>query len=304
MNKNNESIKELSTTNLAKELKISTRDMFQELVENGLIVKTSSGWELTPAGKSKGGIYKKSEKFGRYIVWPSSIRAELDENREDEQSGLVTATSIGKRFSMSAKRVNSILSEIGWIKKDAIKGWHLTELGKRLGGIQSKHTTSGVSFVRWSDKIIDNQILVANIRQSSGEVTQIDEEEADNAGNSDSTDFRNKYRPELRAIDGHYVRSKAELLIDNWLYQFKIVHAYERKLPIEEKVLCDFYIPTGKVYIEYWGLEEEKYLANKKRKIDIYDKYNLNLIQLFDKDVFNLDDTLPAKLLNFGIPVE
>ena len=61
MNKNNESIKELSTTNLAKELKISTRDMFQELVENGLIVKTSSGWELTPAGKSKGGIYKKSK---------------------------------------------------------------------------------------------------------------------------------------------------------------------------------------------------------------------------------------------------
>jgi len=108
MNKNNDSIKELSTTNLAKELKISTRDMFQELVENGLIVKTNSGWELTPAGKSKGGIYKKSERIGRYIVWPSSIRAELDENREDEQSGLVTATSIGKRFNMSAKRVNSM----------------------------------------------------------------------------------------------------------------------------------------------------------------------------------------------------
>jgi len=301
MNQKPEAFKEISTTNLAKELKISSREMFQQ---SGFIVRTSGGWDLTPKGKSKGGVYKDSVKYGRYIVWPESIKVELDNNREDEKPGLVTATSIGKHFNMSANRINSILSEIGWIKKDAIKGWHLTELGKRLGGIQSKHTTSGKSFVRWPDKITNNEILVANIRQASGEVTQVNEEESDDAKNSDSTDFRNKYRPELRAIDGHYVRSKGELLIDNWLYQFKIVHAYERKLPIEEKVLCDFYIPTGKVYIEYWGLEEEKYLANKKRKIAIYDKYKLNLIQLFDKDVFNLDDTLPAKLLNFSIPVE
>ena len=82
------------------------------------------------------------------------------------------------------------------------------------------------------------------------------------------------------------------------------MHAYERKLPVEEDVYCDFYIPTGKVYIEYWGLDEEKYLAKKKRKLDIYKKYNFNIIELFEKDVSNLEDTLPAKLLNFGIGVE
>ncbi len=46
------------------------------------------------------------------------------------------------------------------------------------------------------------------------------------------------------------------MLIDNWLYMFEeIVHAaMSRKLPVEEDVYCDFYIPTGKFYIEYWGL--------------------------------------------------
>tara|TARA_R110000787_G_scaffold55239_2_gene127641 strand:- start:5078 stop:5230 length:153 start_codon:yes stop_codon:yes gene_type:complete len=34
------------------------------------------------------------------------------------------------------------------------------------------------------------------------------------------------------------------MLIDNWLYMAETVHAYERKLPIEEDVYCDFYIPT------------------------------------------------------------
>jgi hypothetical protein len=39
-------------------------------------------------------------------------------------------------------------------------------------------------------------------------------------------------------------------------------------------------------------------------KLEIYKKYNLKLIQLTDKDVQNLDDTLPRLLLEFGIKTE
>lgn len=61
------------------------------------------------------------------------------------------------------------------------------------------------------------------------------------------------------------------MLIDNWLYMAGIVHAYERKLPIEEDLYCDFYLPTGKVYIEFWGLEDDpKYAHRKKIKQDLY----------------------------------
>ena len=92
------------------------------------------------------------------------------------------------------------------------------------------------------------------------------------------------------------------MLIDNWLYMAEIVHAYERKLPVEENVYSDFYIPTGKVYIEYWGYEnDEKYLARKKAKQEIYQKYRFNLIELEDKEVQNLDDILPRLLLKFGV---
>ncbi len=79
--------------------------------------------------------------------------------------------------------------------------------------------------------------------------------------------------------------------------------AYERKLPIEEDVYSDFYIPTGKVYIEYWGYENnEKYLDRKKVKQDLLsNKYDFNLIELEDKDVLNLDDVLPRLLLKHGV---
>ena len=98
------------------------------------------------------------------------------------------------------------------------------------------------------------------------------------------------------------VRSKAEMLIDNWLYMAEIVHAYERKLPIEEEVYCDFYIPTGKIYIEFWGLENDpKYAARKETKKAIYKKYDFKLIELTDEEVFNLDDILPKMLLKYGV---
>ena len=82
----------------------------------------------------------------------------------------------------------------------------------------------------------------------------------------------------------------------------EIIHACERKLPIEEDAYSDFYIPTGKVYIEYWGYENDsKYLARKQRKIELYNQYGFNLIELQDKEVQNLDDVLPRLLLKHGI---
>jgi hypothetical protein len=94
-------------------------------------------------------------------------------------------------------------------------------------------------------------------------------------------------------------------LIDNWLYMSEMVHAYERRLPIEEEVYSDFYIPTGKVYIEYWGYDEDsKYITRKAEKLAIYKKENFHLIELTEKEVQNLDDYLPRFLLTFGVRTE
>ena len=78
----------------------------------------------------------------------------------------------------------------------------------------------------------------------------------------------------------------------------------EVKLPIEEEVYSDFFIPSESVYIEYWGMEDDpKYAERKKVKIELYKKYDFKLIELSDDDILNLDDNLPKKLLKFGIKV-
>ena len=69
-----------------------------------------------------------------------------------------------------------------------------------------------------------------------------------------------------------------------------------------ERLQLDFYIPTGKVYIEYWGFENNpKYLERKKEKDRVVRKIRFQLDQLEDKDVQNLDDILPELLLKYGV---
>jgi hypothetical protein len=285
--------KELSTSALAKELNKNSQEMFQKLSDKGLITRNGNNWDLTINGKAKGGIYREHEKYGRYIVWPDSIKAECEERIPEPSTHLLTSTNIGKHFEISATRTNSILSELGLIEK-GIKGWVVTEFGKKLGGVQSQEKISGAPYVRWPESITNNKILVASVREIKGEAP-VDNPQQNQNANSETIEFRDKFKATHRATDGHYVRSKAEMLIDNWLYMSGLVHAYERKLPIEEEVYSDFYIPSGKVYIEYWGYEEKQ---------SIYKKENFHLIELTDKEVQNLDDYLPRFLLAFGVRTE
>jgi len=111
--------------------------------------------------------------------------------------------------------------------------------------------------------------------------------------------FRKKFPPKFLASDGHWVRSKAELLIDNWLYTRHLAHAYERRMPVPEDAYADFFIPLGECYIEYWGLDTEEYTERQKRKREIFKKYGFRVIELGEEDLTELDDRLPTQLLRY-----
>lgn len=293
-------MKAISTTALAKIHGITAKELFSYMSEHAYIRKENNSWILEDRGKEKGGQYKESKQYGKYIVWPEDLEINISSSSQTKQTTgkLITATAIGNYFGISANKINFILSEIGWIKK-GLKGWIVTVQGKKQGGLQAEDQRTGIPYVRWVESILESNTLVETIGHVKG---TIDNKIPNNKIPDTEVGFREKFEAKHRSADGHFVRSKAEMLIDNWLYMAEIVHAYERKLPIEEDVYCDFYIPTGKVYIEYWGYEnDQKYLARKEKKIDIYKKYGFNLIELNDKEVQNLDDILPKMLLKYGV---
>ena len=307
---NKKAMEYLSTTSLANELEISANELFSKLKKLGWIDRRNDKWVLTELGKQKGGSIRNNPKYGEYIVWPENILFDNDHQSKDKPK-LLNATAIGKHFNISNQRLNLIFSELGWIQKD-IAGWEVTKLGKSLGGRQFEHETSGGTYVLWPESILANKNLKNVFSDTSLTAglekfnPQSSESQAlpDAVTKSGLDNFRDKFPATIRSKDGHMVRSRAEALIDNALYDYKLAHAYERKLPIEEDLYSDFFIPTENVYIEYWGMEADpKYLERKKVKLEIYKKYDFKLIELTDEDISNLDDHLPKKLLKFGIKV-
>ena len=220
---------------------------------------------------------------------------------------MLTPTQLGEKVGLKSTKVNPVLAELGWIEK-MDGGWIATADGKDLGAQVRKHHRSGNSQVLWPSGIADNRMFLDAANKHIGESAGDAPAGASKSGKAPGN-FREKFPATHRAKDGHMVRSKAEMLIDDWLYEAGVVHIYERKLPVEENAYCDFYIPAGKVYIEYWGLENDpkrgaKYRADKERKRAIYRKHGFDLIELCDEEVKNLDDHLPRLLLRRGIKVD
>ena len=296
-------MKKISTTALSKKLNISNKELFDLLVEKKLIYRKDEKWNLTNKGQEFGGETVFSRNYGDYIVWPEKLNP-FNFNQA-ERKELLNATSIGQEFNISSQRANLVFAEIGWTEK-TIKGWSITMLGRKVGGIQFEHPSGG-TYVKWPKNILINKTLLRSMNKDN--VENITHDGNNQSEEQTTDDFRKRYPANYRTKDGHRVRSKAEAIIDNALYDYGLAHAYERRLPIEEELLSDFYIPSkngGKaIYIEYWGLENEpQYTERKRIKIDLYKKYEFNLIELNEKHVENLDDHLPSMLLRYDIKVE
>ncbi len=242
-----------------------------------------------------------------YAHWKS------DRGADTPRQELLSSTKLGGELDLSNKRVNLVFAELGWIEKGPTgKGWVPTDQGLRRGARPMTVKRSGIPYVVWPAEILEDRVLVGTVDTLFPEYDddetepEVEREVAEAAPVSDASAralaFRARMPGTLRTQDGHFVRSRGEAMIDDWLYHQQIVHAYERRLPIEQDVYCDFWIPKGKVYIEYWGLESQpKYAGRMTEKKAVYAEHGLSLIEITNAHMNSLDDVLPALLLPFGV---
>jgi len=92
----------LSTSALAKQLGMSSKELFSKFTKNQLIEKLDGQWCLTNLGAKIGGEYKESKQYGRYIVWSASM---ANTPTIEKQAGTrLTARALGLKFDLSAQR--------------------------------------------------------------------------------------------------------------------------------------------------------------------------------------------------------
>lgn len=99
--------------------------------------------------------------------------------------------------------------------------------------------------------------------------------------------------------DGHVVKSKSERDIDNYFFEHKIAHAYEKALTIKGEIFHpDFYLPELDLYLEHWGYDESnvEYTKRKEYKIPKYKEKGITLICTYEKDMKDVETSLDIKL--------
>ena len=105
----------ISTSALAKKLSISKHQLDELLLAAKYIIQNEIGYKLTDLGIQKSGALKNHAKFGEYIVWDENI--EIPNKLITQGKEFFSSTKIAANYNLSARKINLILSEIGFIEK-------------------------------------------------------------------------------------------------------------------------------------------------------------------------------------------
>lgn len=268
----------LSATALAKKYKISSKEMFVYLINHGLIEKRGDVWSLTNEGVSAGGKFVKGKAFGKYIVWPEDLK--LDINNEK----LITASTIAKHFGIHADELLDILIEIGWVCM-VPGGMFLMPAGQDVGGMQDEDAKNNETIVRWTESVVDSDLLRRKVKKLGGKVKEKKETQV-----LKKTHCSAIYRTD----DGHFVNTEAEVVVDNWLYRSGIVHSYENRHGDDrENIISTFFLPFYQLFIDLESSRMNKGdVDQQKKRRKYYTEKGLEFIELKAKQALNAEKVL------------
>lgn len=289
----------ISTTVLAKSLRMSSRRLFKLLKDFDWIEREEDNWVLGKKGKEQGGAYRESESYGRYIVWPETL-CDHPLLQAAADASQITASGLGDHFGRSARLSNRVLRELGWIRRTS-KGWLLTDAGEALGASQLQ-TEQGRYYASWPRAVLSEPELVSSFNT----LNVLQHHQADHEPDLFDAEQTTEMAGEscFRSMDGHVLSTTAEAEVCQWLYLLDLTHACKRGLAGHESYVCDFYLPKYGVFIDIWyARDPPATLSRRLAKQAWCTEQRITLLELSEEDVAQLDDVLPAKLEELGIHV-
>jgi len=78
----------------------------------------------------------------------------------------IKTSELAKFFSIEPRKLNQILTTMGWIEKQHYIWWVPTELGKKNGAVAYQVKNSRVRYVHWNKEIMRNEELIAKIKST------------------------------------------------------------------------------------------------------------------------------------------
>lgn len=323
---------QLSTSALAKRLKLPIQQLFVTLRDYGWIDRQGESWVLTGKGELHGGHYRDSQRYGRYIVWPEELT----------DHPLITAIESNQRIfpggmrryypHLTAAQINRTLRELG-LQRHTPNGLEVTDLGQRFGGRQEFDEEHALAVISWPHELVDDPVIHRELNRlsgsgravaprSAGEAGQeaageatgeaAEEPAGENASHDDGGTADLFGAPDGDAsadtagvgtsfercgLDGHRLASLLQLRVCDWLYEAQLAHAHRRRLPVEEELIADFYVPAAALYIECWEAEvATSELTRRLRTREVCRELGLAYLEVAAADMDRIDALLAGRL--------
>lgn len=281
--------KAISTSALAKQLNIPVQQLFNCLHDYGWIKRVDEHWALTAKGEYEGGEYVHSNKYGRYIVWPSRI-SQHPVIQGIEAHKMLNAKQIADKYHLQTAIVTRIFRELAWLER-ANNGWQLTKLGEKKGGEIQFFDLTSTSYCLWPEIVLEDSELDKQLNYSAKIFKLAAASESDLLVDSQL----------FEGLDGHQHHNIAQLAICHWLYLANFTHACHRLLPGSTDLFADFYLPAENIYIILTETSDE--LTLKLKRAEIIESLSLRVIALDTEHLIQLDKHLSENLRRLGAVV-
>ena len=320
----------LSTSALAKRLKLPIQQLFVTLRDYGWIDRRGKSWALTAKGELHGGGYRDSQRYGRYIVWPESL-LEHPLITAIESNQRITPNGMRRYYGhLSARQINRTLTELG-LQKPTLRGLEVTDLGERFGGRQERDEEHALWVVSWPHEIVDNAVIHRELTRLVGDGVAVHEpeevqveaveaverpadadtddptgdlfaESAESAEGSRDSAATSATAPQRYALDGHGVDSLLQLRVCDWLYEARLAHARNRRLPVLENLTADFYVPQAGLFIECWERDVPTDVLTRRLRVrEVCRELELPYQEVAATDIERIDELLTRCLADLGI---
>lgn len=103
---------------------------------------------------------------------------------------------------------------------------------------------------------------------------------------------------------GVRVRSKAEKIIADYLFDHGIQFIYEMPLRLDRLSLRpDFCLPDYDMIHEHFGLDDEKYRRVAAAKVSQYERHRIRFSYTTAADETDIEEALSQKLREAGVPI-
>jgi predicted nuclease of restriction endonuclease-like RecB superfamily len=110
--------------------------------------------------------------------------------------------------------------------------------------------------------------------------------------------------PRFKTKSGIRVRSKAEKIIADFLFERGLQFAYEPIIELDGYyVMPDFHLTDYDVYLEHFGRDDHDYLQSAQAKLERYRQANVHLVWTCSAEEPDIEEILTWKLREAGVPV-